>query len=161
MRPRISTCGNSFSGALTFAVPSVGKSGALAMLTRDWSLDTVIVARTGFPFQPAGFAPSSLGASHIRPDLVTGQPFYVYGAQCAQVFGPVSQGGNGTLEAGQACPGGMGLNPAAFDSNHTCGRESTGNAGSKCHPWFRPDAGGPFDRPKVFHHRATKLSVSR
>jgi len=107
---------HSFSGALTFAVPSVGRSGPLALLTRDWSLDTVVVARSGFPVNPFVSAPSSLGVSSIRPDRVPGEPFYVYGAQCAQVFGPVSQGGNGVLEAGQACPGGMGLNPAAFDS---------------------------------------------
>jgi hypothetical protein len=106
----------SFSGALTFAVPSVGTPGALALLTRDWSLDTVVVARAGFPVNPYLSAPSSLGASYLRPDLVPGQSFYLYGAQCAQAFGPVSQGGNGALEAGQTCPGGMGLNPAAFDA---------------------------------------------
>ncbi len=115
---------HSFSGALTFAVPSVGTSGPLAVLTRDWSLDTVIVARTGFPVNPYVSAPSSLGASYIRPDLVHAQPFYLYGAQCAQVFGPVSQGGNGALQAGQGCAGGMGLNPPAFDSALVCFRSS-------------------------------------
>src|SRR5579859_6468565 len=103
---------HSFSGALTFAVPSAGKSRLLALLTTDWSLDTVIVARTGFPVNPEAQAPSSLGSGSIRPDRVPGQPFYLYGAQCAQVFGPT---GNGVLKAGQGCPGGMGLNPAAFD----------------------------------------------
>jgi Carboxypeptidase regulatory-like domain len=106
---------HSFSGALTFAVPSVGMSGALAELTRDWSVDTVVVARTGFPINPTVSAPSSLGASVVRPDLVPGQAFYLYGAQCARAFGPISQGGNGVLQAGQGCPGGKGLNPAAFD----------------------------------------------
>jgi hypothetical protein len=107
---------HSFSGAVTIAVPPVGRSGALSQLTRDWSLDTVVVARTGFPVNPEVSAPSSLGASYIRPDIVPGQPFYLYGAQCAQVFGPISEGGNGALEAGQVCPGGKGLNPAAFDA---------------------------------------------
>ena len=127
---------HSFSGALTFAVPSVGKSGVLARLTRDWSLDTVIVARTGFPFNPLVSAPSSLGASDIRPDVVTGQPFYVYGVQCAQIFGTVSQGGNGTLEAGQPCPGGMGLNPAAFDSNTPVAENRQGTLGRNAIPGF-------------------------
>ena len=127
---------HSFSGAVTFAVPSVGTSGALAQLTRDWSLDTVVVARTGFPINPYLSAPSSLGASFIRPDLVPRQPFYVYGAQCAQIFGPVSQGGNGTLEAGQACPGGMGLNPAAFDVATPKAENRQGRLGRNAIPGF-------------------------
>ncbi len=119
----------SFSGALTFAVPSLGKPGVVSQLTRDWSLDAVIVARTGFPYNPTVSAPSSLGASYIRPDRVPGQPFYLYGAQCAQVFGPVSQGGNGVLEAGQVCPGGKGLNPAAFDATTPLAESRQGTLG--------------------------------
>jgi hypothetical protein len=127
---------HSFSGALTFAVPSAGRSGALAQLTRDWSLDTVVVARTGFPVNPEVSAPSSLGASFIRPDLVPGQPFYLYGAQCAQVFGPVSQGGNGALQAGQVCPGGIGLNPAAFDATTPVAENRQGTLGRNAIPGF-------------------------
>jgi hypothetical protein len=127
---------HSFSGALTFAVPSLRKSGALAQLTKDWSLDTVIVARTGFPINPYLSAPSSLGAGFIRPDQVPGQPFYLYAAQCAQVFGPVSQGGNGVLEAGQKCPGGMGLNPAAFDSTTPLTEKRQGTLGRNAIPGF-------------------------
>jgi hypothetical protein len=126
----------SFSGALTFAVPSVGTSGPLAVLTRGWSLDTVVVARTGFPFNPEVSAPSSLGANFIRPDLVPGQPFYLFGATCAQVFGPVSQGGNGVLQAGQVCPGGMGLNPAAFDSATPKAENRQGTLGRNAIPGF-------------------------
>jgi hypothetical protein len=122
---------HSFSGALTFAVPSVGTSGALAVLTRDWSLDTVVVARTGFPINPYVNAPSSLGASEIRPDLVPGQPFYLYGAQCAQVFVA-----NGVLEPGQACPGGMGLNPAAFDAATPKAEKRQGTLGRNAVPGF-------------------------
>ncbi len=127
---------HSFSAALTFAVPSVGTSGALPPLTKDWSLDTVVVARTGFPFNATVSAPSSLGASVIRPDLVPGQPFYLYGAQCAQVFGPVSQGGNGALQAGQVCPGGMGLNPAAFDATTPVAENRQGTLGRNAIPGF-------------------------
>jgi hypothetical protein len=127
---------HSFSGALTFAVPSFGTSGALATLTRDWSLDTVVVARTGFPINPLVPAPSSLGASFVRPDFATGQPFYLYGAQCAQVFGPVSQGGNGVLQAGQVCPGGMGLNPAAFDAATPVAQNRQGTFGRNAIPGF-------------------------
>jgi hypothetical protein len=37
----------------------------------------------------------------IRPDVVPGQPFYLFGSQCVAVFG-------------SPCPGGKGFNPAAF-----------------------------------------------
>jgi hypothetical protein len=127
---------HTFSGALTFAVPSIGTSGALSRLTRDWSIDTVVVARTGFSINPTLSAPSSLGASFIRPDLVPGQPFYLYGAQCAQVFGPVSEGGNGILQAGQMCPGGMGLNPAAFDAATPKADHRQGTLGRNSIPGF-------------------------
>jgi len=127
---------HSFSGALTFAVPSLGKSGALALLTKDWSLDTVVIARTGFPFNPTAEAASSLGSVFIRPDLVPGQPFYLYGPQCAQVFGPVSEGGNGVLQAGQVCPGGKGLNPAAFDAATPVAENRQGTLGRNSIPGF-------------------------
>jgi len=127
---------HSFSGALTFVLPSAGKSEALAQVTKDWSLDTVIVARTGFPINPTVSAPSSLGASYIRPDRVPSQPVYVYGAQCAQVFGPVSQGGNGALEVGRMCPGGMGLNPTAFDATTPVAENRQGTLGRNAIPGF-------------------------
>ena len=127
---------HSFSGAVTFAVPSLGRSGALALFTRDWSVNAVVVARTGFPVNPEVAAPSSLGATYIRPDLVPGQPFYLYGAQCAQAFGPVSVGGNGALEAGQVCPGGMGLNPAAFDTVTPVAENRQGTLGRNAIPGF-------------------------
>jgi len=68
-----------FSVALSYDIPSIGKSGPLSLLTRDWSLDAVIVARSGFPFNaflilesadPGGFAFS-------RPDRVLGQPLWI------------------------------------------------------------------------------------
>jgi hypothetical protein len=68
----------SFSGALTFAVPAAAPSGLFAQLTRDWSIDTVIVARSGFPFNAIVFGTSPAGfAVTTRPDLVPGQPFWV------------------------------------------------------------------------------------
>jgi hypothetical protein len=104
---------HSFSGAVTYRIPSAGKDGPLAAVTKDWSIDTVIVARTGFSFNGSVLTGQIAGANP-RANLVPNVPFYVYGADCAHVFGPVSQGGNGALLAGQSCPGGKGLNPAAF-----------------------------------------------
>jgi hypothetical protein len=84
---------HSFSGAVTYDLPSVGKPRALAAVTRNWSLDTVVVARTGLPFN-ALFNDFTLpGAASPRPDLVPGQSFWI---------------------ANPAAPAGKSLNPAAF-----------------------------------------------
>ena len=86
---------HSFSGALTYAVPSAAKAGPLFLLTRDWSIDTVIVARSGFRFNAVvfGTSPDQGGQVFTRPDLVTGQPFWITDA---------------------TAPGGKALNPKAF-----------------------------------------------
>ena len=91
---------NSFSGALTYAIPSAVKKGPLAYLTKSWSVEGLIVARNGFPFNALALTATIDGADP-RPDLVAGQTLYLRGPQCASVFGA-------------PCPGGMGLNPAAF-----------------------------------------------
>jgi hypothetical protein len=93
----------SFSGALTYAIPSAAKTGPLALLLKDWSVDTVIVARSGFPFNGIVFStsPDPGGYATSRPDLVPGQPLWLYGPHCVAVDGP-------------PCAGGKGLNPAAF-----------------------------------------------
>jgi len=85
----------SFSGALTFSMPAAARTGIFAVLTKDWSLDAVIVARTGFPFNAVitSASPDPGGYATSRPDLVPGQPLWI----------PNSQAG-----------GGKSLNPAAF-----------------------------------------------
>jgi hypothetical protein len=85
---------HSFSGAVTFAVPSAAKSGVVSALSRDWFLDGVVVARTGFPFNAIeilGAGPGGIAIS--RPDLVPGQPIWISDASAG---------------------GGKSLNPAAF-----------------------------------------------
>lgn len=67
----------SFSGALSYDVPAAGKSGPIAAFTKDWSLSSVMVARTGFPFNALVFAPSVLGIQFSRPDLVQGQSKWI------------------------------------------------------------------------------------
>lgn len=69
----------SFSGAVTFSVPGVQKPGFLSLLTRDWSLDAVVVARTGFPFNTNIYAttPDPLYIVTTRPDRVARQPVWI------------------------------------------------------------------------------------
>jgi len=69
---------HSFSGAITYAIPGVLRYRALSFVTKDWSIDTVIVARTGFPFNAEvfGTSPDPGGVVTTRPDIVTGQSFW-------------------------------------------------------------------------------------
>lgn len=86
---------HSFSGALSFSVPAAAKTGGLAVVTKDWFLDTVVVARSGFPFNAVVFLASPVpgGFALSRPDKVPGQPYWIPTA---------------------SAPGGKVLNPAAF-----------------------------------------------
>lgn len=85
---------HSFSGAISYDVPTPVKSGALSLFTKGWSVDSTVIARTGFPFNGQLFVVSPvLGFAFIRPDLVTGEPKWI---------------------SVPSAPGGKSLNPAAF-----------------------------------------------
>ena len=81
-----------FSGAVTFAVPSVEHKGVLTWITKDWSLETLVVARSGFPFNGTVLA-ATIGGAYPRPDRVPGQPVWIPDAHAG---------------------GGKSLNPLAF-----------------------------------------------
>jgi hypothetical protein len=98
---------HSFSGALSFNVPAAAKSGPLFHLTRDWSLDAVIVSRSGFPFNALALF-RRLGPAVARPDLIPGQPIWI-------------------AEAG--APGGKVLNPLAFSTPPTIRQGTEGRNG--------------------------------
>src|SRR5208337_5017568 len=83
---------HSFSGALTYAFPGASKGKILEQLTRNWSMETQIVARSGFPFNGIVLT-ENIGGAYPRPNLVPGQPIWI----------PNSQAG-----------GGKSLNPSAF-----------------------------------------------
>jgi hypothetical protein len=70
---------HSFSGALSFDVPAATGSRLLRVLTRDWSIDTVVVARSGFPFNAVVVlqSPDPSGSAFSRPDRVPGQPLWI------------------------------------------------------------------------------------
>jgi hypothetical protein len=86
---------HSFSAAFTYAIPAAAKSGPLSLLTKDWFLDTIIVARGGFPFNGLVYlaSPGPLGYALSRPDLVQGKPLWIANSNAA---------------------GGKSLNPDAF-----------------------------------------------
>lgn len=68
----------SLSGAFTFEVPT-RRTGFASLLTRDWSADGVLVARTGFPFNGIVLfaSPDPGGSAESRPDLVANQRLWL------------------------------------------------------------------------------------
>jgi hypothetical protein len=83
---------HSFSAALIYQLPHVQSGRALAAVTRDWSVETDIVSRTGFPFNGSVLT-ANIGGVNPRPDLVAGQPVWI---------------------SDSSVGGGKRLNPAAF-----------------------------------------------
>jgi len=86
---------HSFSGAITWELPSPKGRNGLSAVVRNWSIATVVVARTGFPFNGIvfGTSPDPLGFVLTRPDAVAGQPHWISASSAA---------------------GGKRVNPAAF-----------------------------------------------
>jgi hypothetical protein len=70
---------HSFSGAVTYSLPSPRTFRPLRYLAQDWSLDGIIVARSGVPFNAVLLfeGPDPSGITLSRPDRVTGQPVWV------------------------------------------------------------------------------------
>jgi hypothetical protein len=103
---------NAFTAGLTYEIPGP-RHGALAnAIMRGWSTQSFILVRSAPPvdISDENFFELDGGVlGNVRPDVVPGEPFYLYGSQCASVFQRL-----GELAAGQVCPGGKGLNPAAF-----------------------------------------------
>lgn len=90
----------SFSGALSYEIPSWNRSEILQHLTRDWSAEALVVARSGFPYN-AIVETATIGSAYPRPDRIPGQPVYLYGALCRDFYQ-------------SPCAGGQALNPSAF-----------------------------------------------
>lgn len=86
---------HSMSAALVYDVPATPSWRPLLLLTSHWSLSTVILARSGFPFNAALLFESADpgGYALTRPDQVPGQPLWIHQ---------------------HGAPGGRMLNPSAF-----------------------------------------------
>jgi hypothetical protein len=71
---------HNFSGAVAYDLPHFSKERVLSAITRNWSVDTVMEARTGFPFDVETSSVAVPGITHsTRADLVPGQPIWVSG----------------------------------------------------------------------------------
>src|SRR5262245_27370905 len=87
---------HTFSGAVSYEIPGAG-SGALKTVLENWSIDSIVYARSAPPVNvvtgnnPFGGALS--GASSVqRPDVVPGVPFYLDkpGAPAGKVINPAA-----------------------------------------------------------------------
>lgn len=96
-----------FSAGLTYDTPTPRTSAFASAILRGWSIQNVIQARSASPVDVSDQNFNQLNGvqADVRPDLVSGKPLYLYGAQCLQT--PPSG-------FGQPCPGGKGFNPNAF-----------------------------------------------
>ncbi len=96
---------NTFSGALTYEAPSLNKNALTRTITRGWSMDNIIQVHSAPAvevFDQAFLYLNGYTPIWVRPDVVPGQPLYLYGSACA------------AINNGQPCPGGKALNPNAF-----------------------------------------------
>lgn len=102
---------NAFSASITYEVPSPKINSFARAAFGGWSTQNIVIARSAPPvnvFDP-NFPFINNGFTSVRPDMIPGQPLYLYGPRCASVFQTL-----GELAAGQSCPGGKGFNPGAF-----------------------------------------------
>jgi hypothetical protein len=99
------------SMALTYDVPSPALNTFADRLLKHWSMENVFQVRSAPPVDTNYYGTYFIGGAtvDIRPDVVPGRPFYLYGAQCASAFQA-----QGELPAGISCPGGKGFNLTAF-----------------------------------------------
>src|SRR5437879_4955645 len=86
---------HTFSAALAYDLPAIKRNAFTKALLGGWSTENIVLARSAPPvgiIDARFFRLSSFNAL-VRPDLVSGQPLYLFGSQY---------------------PGGKAFNPAAF-----------------------------------------------
>jgi hypothetical protein len=97
---------DNLSAAVSYDLPNVYDKKFASALLHHWGLDGRFTARTGFPVNPLGPSFYDTTTMQYAPgelNLVPGEPIYLYGSQCAVVYGN-----------GLGCPGGRAINPQAF-----------------------------------------------
>jgi hypothetical protein len=75
---------NTLSAAVTYDIPTPGQNTLVRQVFGNWSVENIVQARSAPPVDVNNGAPTAInGTSEIvlRPDLVPGQPVYLYGSQ--------------------------------------------------------------------------------
>jgi hypothetical protein len=83
---------HSFSGALLYEIPAIAGPEPITVLSRGWSVNGVVVARSGFPFNLTLLTRGQIGAAYPRPDVIPGQPRWLPapGAPAGKVINPLA-----------------------------------------------------------------------
>jgi len=116
---------HTLSAGVTYEVPAPKTNAFTNAILRGWSIQNTILARSAPPVDIADFDFFQFNGGitgDIRPDVFPGQPFYLYGTNCASVMQAL-----GNRLPGQGCPGGKALNPNAFTSDSIPTDPNTGN----------------------------------
>ncbi len=98
---------HSFQAAVTYSVPNHSHNSFVHAIAGGWGTDFIFRTRTATPINvvdSAVYFSQFVPGAQIgeRPNIVPGQPLLLYGSQCGAAYKIAS------------CPGGMGLNKAAF-----------------------------------------------
>jgi len=73
---------HSFTAALTYNAPFPRRQKLAGVFLRNWSMDAFVFARSALPVNIYGASAVVAGIeSQVRPNVVTGIPFYLYGPQ--------------------------------------------------------------------------------
>jgi TonB dependent receptor len=93
---------NTFTAGLTYDIPASRENRFITSTLGGWAVQSLIIARSAPPVDVSdvNFYQINGVLADVRPDLVPGEPLYLYGANCLAVAPP--------------CPGGKAINPAAF-----------------------------------------------
>ena len=97
---------HSFNSAFSYDLPNALKGRFARAVLHHWGIDNRFTARTGFPVTVTGgeiIEPATGQLYFANLDLVSGQPMYLYGSNCAAIY-----------NNGLGCPGGRAINPGAF-----------------------------------------------
>jgi Carboxypeptidase regulatory-like domain/TonB dependent receptor-like, beta-barrel/TonB-dependent Receptor Plug Domain len=90
------------SSAIHYSPRGFDNTRFLKALTGGWSMDSIVLLQSAAPFSVQSSNPVlDPNRYNTYADVVSGVPLYISGSQCA-------------AETGFSCPGGRGLNPAAF-----------------------------------------------
>ena len=103
---------HNFSVASSYDLPENRHSKFSEAVLQHWGVDDRFTARTAFPVRLVGTQvpdPATGLTLDQGLDVVSGQPIYLYGANCAAVLQSLQD-----LLPGQTCPGGRAINPNAF-----------------------------------------------
>ncbi|HXW18026.1 MAG TPA: hypothetical protein VEJ39_06970, partial [Candidatus Acidoferrales bacterium] len=75
---------NTLSAAVTYDIPAPGRNSIVRQIFGNWSTDNIIQARSAPPVDVNNGAPTAVNGTEevvLRPDVVPGQPIYLYGSQ--------------------------------------------------------------------------------